>query len=1423
MSTLTDNDVFIIQQNGVTKTVQNKNRSTLDPEKDVFLVQRLGVTHRIKAGDVGGGVVTGSIDTPVAVLTPLNGAGTNAGQPYQPLSTAITAVGAGGSVEYETDTIENVANPIQGMLFSIPWGSPSTIDVTAEFAAAGITGITGWSLYDGGAGNGAAIFDVLINNASIKSQFTDIVEYGNPYSSGYTYAAWAVGSENIYVQGSANTAATNGQYYCTTNLVDISEGSLKLNISQYDLPEYTVLVRDQNFNWWILSGNSVPAPPLRTVLTFPSATNFDKFEVGDRVQDGFIGTAQSGYPLQNCVSGVNSGAGTIPSYGSRITFYPNMPNATTVTIVYTCVDKGSNNIFVNGIGRSSPDSWVDYEDIIDVTGVGFNSISWESTSSSAYFEVKSMTVDGVTINQPVTKASTIISPPDVANKTITVEGGSWYALPPGDGTGDAGDGRYEPGQEWSSYVTGTPWSSDTTAAQAFNGDPNGGQGSLVWSCLAANGNTMTFKPPTTITATSQIRISACQFGTQSKLMLNGVDITNSVSLGVVASWVTLPSNTIDSVNGLSWECIDASTDDHRVSAIEVDGKILVDSSIPGGAGATVVSKTVTSEASLTFTDDTELANMVGPLSQVDENGDVKIPVTSTIESVGSNSSVIESTVPDPPIWLDYNGGVVVPNPQIMFDGTETKGLYCYGATTTEFIISLDSVGAKGGDTWTVVNSVADTRPAYVPFTYVFLDASKDELGGPVNLPDNTTKTETTATIPGNAKYIKYYIVVEAFSSNLNYYQTIFWMYKLNGVPVVLDLDGTVLTFDTPNPDLQFFKAGDLLQQTVPADANNTVTPAEASVSVFNAQNCFTGLIDTTGYFSTPNNGGAFRSVYYSFDNTPVELAFDETICVRMDRPTNGTKGKWNSFSTSSATYQATDFDTKPAGQSGVWVSLGGDQVAGDNVINLFTGYVSYIPQQTEYIMGAVAVIDTITKEVKRVLDNTMQVPVEVVDVNVRNNKMTVDGGDWYGYSADGRYEPSQEWSSLVTPTPKSEDPASNAFDGTTTGPGCIPIYPTDGGTGKATFSVPSITSGEVVITGFNAGTTPVALTINGVAQGTTSGYFTFTETISSSLVIEWFSADGFNYTRVDSISVGGELLVDSSVPGSGDVGDGRYEPAQEWSDSQLSPNTAPGFSVPLTALFNGYVSEALQRNDGSDWQWKPSTNIAFANSVSVWAWFTGQIISNLGEPDQVIVDVALGEVSLVEIVRGGSGVLKSLDFMGSGGSYPTAYGIEIDDKLLVDSSVPGGRGETKVTGQPLVASANDVEYLDGNTLGVSGVSGSWREGLRAQGAEVTASAPSPDSIQYTSANGDPLTTQFTGTDATLTTRTWTWRVSEAATGPWTDFATRIDLPGQDGATALVDRPTLEPNKFYQVKVRYDSNNAEYVSSIYNTFKTGFNS
>ena len=110
MSTLQDSDLFIVDRNGTNYQLPNSQMSTLQ-DTDLFVVERSGVNYKGEAKDVNTGP-TGSIETPVAVLTPLNGAGTNAGQPYNPLSTAITAVGVGGEGVYSTDTIANVAEVV---------------------------------------------------------------------------------------------------------------------------------------------------------------------------------------------------------------------------------------------------------------------------------------------------------------------------------------------------------------------------------------------------------------------------------------------------------------------------------------------------------------------------------------------------------------------------------------------------------------------------------------------------------------------------------------------------------------------------------------------------------------------------------------------------------------------------------------------------------------------------------------------------------------------------------------------------------------------------------------------------------------------------------------------------------------------------------------------------------------------------------------------------------------------------------------------------------------------------------------------------------------------------------------------------------------------------------------------------------------
>ena len=166
------------------------------------------------------------------------------------------------------------------------------------------------------------------------------------------------------------------------------------------------------------------------------------------------------------------------------------------------------------------------------------------------------------------------------------------------------------------------------------------------------------------------------------------------------------------------------------------------------------------------------------------------------------------------------------------------------------------------------------------------------------------------------------------------------------------------------------------------------------------------------------------------------------------------------------------------------------------------------------------------------------------------------------------------------------------------------------------------------------------------------------------------------------------------------------------------------------------------------------------------------------------------------------------------------YILKADGKVLIDQGVRD-LGDTSISKDPLTASATDVIGVDGNTLQIDGVSGTWLAGLHIKGAEISSSAPSPESVVFTSSNGG--TTAVTGTDATLASRVWTLESSNAQTGPWTLVGEYVDTDAnasQNGATPWSGRPALEANKFYQVKVKYTSENAEPVESVYSTFKTG---
>ena len=146
---------------------------------------------------------------------------------------------------------------------------------------------------------------------------------------------------------------------------------------------------------------------------------------------------------------------------------------------------------------------------------------------------------------------------------------------------------------------------------------------------------------------------------------------------------------------------------------------------------------------------------------------------------------------------------------------------------------------------------------------------------------------------------------------------------------------------------------------------------------------------------------------------------------------------------------------------------------------------------------------------------------------------------------------------------------------------------------------------------------------------------------------------------------------------------------------------------------------------------------------------------------------------------------------------------------------------TTVSKDVTLATIGTVVSVDGTTLYGSTVTGDFYVGKYLKGAEITAEAPSPSEIVFTSMNGG--TTAFTGTDATLSARLWSLESGSSASGPWTAVGDYLDISAfasQDGATPWATAPALDPNTFYRVKVEYQSDNADSVVSNQNTFKTG---
>ena len=173
-------------------------------------------------------------------------------------------------------------------------------------------------------------------------------------------------------------------------------------------------------------------------------------------------------------------------------------------------------------------------------------------------------------------------------------------------------------------------------------------------------------------------------------------------------------------------------------------------------------------------------------------------------------------------------------------------------------------------------------------------------------------------------------------------------------------------------------------------------------------------------------------------------------------------------------------------------------------------------------------------------------------------------------------------------------------------------------------------------------------------------------------------------------------------------------------------------------------------------------------------------------------------------------------------TVPNAEIISVDttNNSILTNGGTWNTGDT-VTANFDPATLGTVVHVDGSTLYGSTVNGTFQTGKYLKGATITATAPSPSEIVFTSSNAS--TTAYTGTNSNLSARIWSIEYGSSSTGPWSPLGTYIDTSAntsQDGATEWATAPALTANTFYRVDVTYEGSNAADVSSTKNTFKTG---
>ena len=606
---------------------------------DIFLVNRDKKSHRALVGQMkdyfGYGVLvdSGEIAPIVEVLTPLDGAGLNEGQDFNPATDVIKKVENDVVEVFETDTIASVTEitsvtyryvvAVANDCRTLNWSDA----VDQQIVNIGVSPPSGADVYQTMWKLDSPATTTYLNTGSTTASFN--LFKSETGQGDWVYDSSGVSSSTIGAISSSSTAT----YWLA---IRVGSGSGETDVFPDRVKADQVMTRN---GYYVTADGNI-------TLTFPTANNFDKWAVGDVVQSN-----EANWVFDN---GLPPRSDTLPDADTadRSKWDYNSNNTREYTwesgnlaLNYTGQTPGVRSYIV--MYQPSADDRYTYSGDIEETDAQIKAIPNQSgldglptvggvgtviyftpTKINGTFNILASSrigyIYGADIGKDTSPAS-IVSIDDSNPYTITVDGGSWYGNE--DGSGDAGDGRYEPSQVWSGYTYGEDENGNKNnlrlpATNAFDGNPS----TTCQSDNTNNANYIVFNYPEGIDVNTgfQFNIQTSTPGDKvysinggAEVAVDGNGLTTTSFTGTLKKFTIRSTNTNGGID---------------LQNLIVDAKELIDSSIPGGQGDTKLVKQTPYDVVLTVNGEKEL-EYFNQLDRVDMGLTPYQPVSDAIMSV----------------------------------------------------------------------------------------------------------------------------------------------------------------------------------------------------------------------------------------------------------------------------------------------------------------------------------------------------------------------------------------------------------------------------------------------------------------------------------------------------------------------------------------------------------------------------------------------------------------------------------------------------------------------------------------------------------------------------------------------------------------------------------------------------------------------